>query len=363
MTVTDDPAAATTRDGGEHVAACDAVLRHVVDVHCHPTDSPATLSPDSMHRLPITICPMASRKSDQPRVRALAQAHPDKVIPGFGYHPWFSHQIATQPVISKRDHYRSIFLKSPIKPDHEDLFNELLESLPDPILLTDVLAELKQNLTDFPNAMLGEVGIDRSFRIPIDFDVSPRKLTPFTVPLEHQVSIVEAQLQVAVDLGRNISFHSVKAQKATLDLIDRMVEKHGDRWYRISADMHSCGFSPQTWTDVQKKHCNIFLSLSTTINEKSSNHRELIAVCSPNRLLVESDFNDIRGCAERTWEMVKIIADVKGWVVEDEWVEGDIPEEDWGVVRRLERSFQLYKQGQHTPPTKKRSAATSSRTS
>lgn len=84
MTVTDDPAAATTRDGGEPVAACDAVLRHVVDVHCHPTDSPATLSPDSMHRLPITICPMASRKSDQPRVRALAQAHPYKVIPGFG---------------------------------------------------------------------------------------------------------------------------------------------------------------------------------------------------------------------------------------------------------------------------------------
>lgn len=171
-----------------------------------------------------------------------------------GYHPWFSHQIATQPVISKRDHYRSIFLKSPIKPDHEDLFNELLESLPDPILLTDVLAELKQNLTDFPNAMLGEVGIDRSFRIPVDFDVSPRKLTPFTVPLEHQLSIVEAQLQVAVDLGRNISFHSVKAQKATLDLIDRMVEKHGDRWYRISADMHSCGFSPQTWTDVQVRY-------------------------------------------------------------------------------------------------------------
>ncbi|KAF4573260.1 Metallo-dependent Hydrolase/TatD-type [Pleurotus pulmonarius] len=359
MTVTDDPDAATTRDGGELVAACEAVLHHVVDVHCHPTDSPATLSPDSMHRLPITICPMASRKSDQPRIRALAQAHPDKVIPGFGYHPWFSHQIATETVISKQDHYRSILLKTPINPDHESIFAELLESLPEPILLSDVLTELKQNLADFPNAMLGEVGIDRSFRIPVDFDASPRKLTPFTVPLEHQLSIVEAQLQVAVDLGRNVSFHSVKAQKATLDLMDRMVDKHGDRWYRISADMHSCGFSPQTWTDVQRKHCNIFLSLSTTINEKSPNHRELIAVCSPNRLLVESDFNDIGGCAERTWEMVKIVADVKGWAIEDEWVQGVIPEESWGVVRRLERSFQLFRQGQHTPPAKKRSAATS----
>lgn len=58
------------------------ILRHIVDVHCHPTDSP--VEPESMRILPITICAMSTRPSDQHLVRALAKASPDKVIPCFG---------------------------------------------------------------------------------------------------------------------------------------------------------------------------------------------------------------------------------------------------------------------------------------
>ena len=58
------------------------VLRHVVDVHCHPTDSPVT--PDAMRYLPITICAMSSQLDDQSRVRDLALAYPEKVVPCFG---------------------------------------------------------------------------------------------------------------------------------------------------------------------------------------------------------------------------------------------------------------------------------------
>jgi TatD related DNase len=58
------------------------VLRHVVDVHCHPTDSPIPLQ--SMQELSITICAMSTRPSDQVLVRELAEAHPDKVVPCFG---------------------------------------------------------------------------------------------------------------------------------------------------------------------------------------------------------------------------------------------------------------------------------------
>lgn len=58
------------------------VLAHVVDVHCHPTDSPC---PDEvMHSLAVRVCAMATRASDQPLVRDLAAAYPDKVIPCFG---------------------------------------------------------------------------------------------------------------------------------------------------------------------------------------------------------------------------------------------------------------------------------------
>lgn len=37
------------------------------------------------------------------------------------------------------------------------------------------------------------------------------RLTPFKASMDHQKAIVEAQLEVAIDLGVNVSFHSVSA--------------------------------------------------------------------------------------------------------------------------------------------------------
>ena len=60
-----------------------SVLRHVVDVHCHPTDAPF-ISPESIAQLQITVCAMSTMSSDQQRVRDLATSHPAKIIPCFG---------------------------------------------------------------------------------------------------------------------------------------------------------------------------------------------------------------------------------------------------------------------------------------
>ena len=219
--------------------------------------------------------------------------------------------------------------------------------------------------------MLGEVGLDRVFRIPLDYFASPRHLTTFTIPLAHQVAILEAQIEVAVELGRNISMHSVKSQQATLELLGKMKRKFGEKWNRISVDIHSCGFNPQTWRDMevrwgdliimhhqinfpfflQKKHENVFLSLSTVINQRQANHRALIAECSPNRLLVESDYNDIDMCTSQTWDMIRIIAEVKGWDIETEWMD-ELEEDKWGVIRRLEQNWLRFKQGHHPMPRK-----------
>ena len=100
--------------------------------------------------------------------------------------------------------------------------------------------------------MVGEVGLDRAFRVPLDYHATPRVLTSFSIPLEHQLTVLEAQLELAVELGRNVSIHSVKAQQATIDLLMKMKKKHGaEKWNRISVDMHSCGLSPQTWRDLE----------------------------------------------------------------------------------------------------------------
>jgi len=131
-------------------------------------------------------------------------------------------------------------------------FEELLPHLPEPIMLSNILATLRSNLTDVPDAMLGEVGLDRSFRIPFKpYSGLDRKLSDFTVPLNHQLHILEAQLELAVELRRNVSLHSVKAQQATLQLMDRMAGRHGEAWDMISVDMHSCGLSPEVWKTME----------------------------------------------------------------------------------------------------------------
>lgn len=138
-----------------------------------------------------------------------------------------------------------------VKHDNQQIFDTLLPLLPDPRPLEDVLTELRENLELFPDAMLGEVGLDRLFRVPYNYHAAPRDLTPFTVPLEHQLSILEAQLDLAVELQRNVSIHSVKAQAATVDLLLKLSKKHGKAWNKISIDMHSCGLSPETWRQLE----------------------------------------------------------------------------------------------------------------
>ncbi|PPQ79424.1 hypothetical protein CVT25_002694 [Psilocybe cyanescens] len=352
------------------------VLRRIVDVHCHPTDAPAGVSSKSVQRLLISVCAMSTMQSDQHKVKELALSCPEKIVPCFGYHPWFSYLISTgasDPSSSpnKEQHYRNLFLPTaaptntnadPVHSSdqgkHEALeaqFKTLLAALPEPRDLASVIAELRENLSSFPNAMLGEVGLDRIFRVPINYFASPRVLTPFTIPLAHQVAILEAQMELAVELGRNISIHSVKSQHATTDLLEKMKTKFGKKWNNVSVDLHSCGLSPQTWRDLEKKHVNVFLSLSTVINHKHANHRALIAQCSSDRILAESDYNDIDMCAPQTWDIIKIIAEVKGWPVEQEWVNDDeIKENDWGVVRRLEKNWLRFKNGHHQMPQKKK---------
>ncbi|KAI0081089.1 Metallo-dependent hydrolase [Panus rudis PR-1116 ss-1] len=338
-----------------------SVLEHITDVHCHPTDS--RVPEQAIKDLPIRICAMATRPSDQSLVRDLAKANPDRVTPCFGYHPWFSHWIALDPSKSKEEHYRSLFLDNS-NTQNTDAFERLVALLPPPISLTAILSELRQNLTDFPNAMLGEVGLDRACRIPFVAPSDPpyvenesrRELSPFTIPLSHQLAVLEAQLELAVQLKRNVSVHSVKSQQATTELLDKMKAKYRKDWDAISIDMHSCGLSAQTWQNIEKKHANVYLSLSTVINSRSPSHKELIAACAPHRILVESDYNDIRYLTRQTWDMVRTIAEVKGWRIESEWTytDEDVDVEKWGVVKRLEDNWLRFQSANHIPVKRRR---------
>jgi hypothetical protein len=100
----------------------------------------------------------------------------------------------------------------------------------------------------------------------------------------------------------------------------------------------------------QRKHRNVFLSLSTTINGRSpSQLKSLVAACADDRILAESDIDDVNHCTQRTWDIMLIIADVKGWAVENEWdtswsdsIEAERTGATWGVVRRLKANWRTF---------------------
>jgi hypothetical protein len=102
----------------------------------------------------------------------------------------------------------------------------------------------------------------------------------------------------------------------------------------------------------QKKHPNVYVSLSTAINGRSSNYKSLIAVCANDRILAESDYDDILMSTQQTWNIVKSIAEVKNWKVETTWVE-DLEEKDWGVVHHLKRNWERFREGNHVPSRRK----------
>ncbi|KEP55483.1 TatD family hydrolase [Rhizoctonia solani 123E] len=328
-----------------------AVLGHIVDVHCHPTDT-SPISDEHIQTVQLgQICAMSTNADDQAKVRELGARMGDRVIMCFGYHPWWSHRISIlDKPLPTENHYRALF--NPTE-KQEEAFQSLISSLPPPRPLKDVLEELRQNLQLAPSTMLGEVGIDRAFRVRFSTN-GDTKLSPFTVPQEHQLAVLEAQIAIAVELGKNISLHSVKASGATTELLRNMRNKHGAAWEKINIDLHSCTLSGETWKSIERAHQNVYLSLSTAINIRPNSTAvlQLIQSCDPTRLMVESDFPYISDTTQRTWDMLCLVARERGWRIEEEWdyqetteqAEGK-HEETWGAVKRMESNWNTFSKG------------------
>jgi hypothetical protein len=49
--------------------------------------------------------------------------------------------------------------------------------------------------------------------------------------------------------------------------------------------------------------------------------------------------------------MLQIVAQIKGWHLEDKWAE-EIEEGQWGAVRKLEENWNAFKRGKHSSSDK-----------
>ncbi|KAL2267482.1 hypothetical protein VTJ83DRAFT_4759 [Remersonia thermophila] len=240
----------------------------VADAHCHPTDTMASIaSIPSMKARVLTV--MATRSQDQDLVASVASKHAvgsraalqagpapnaaDRVVPAFGWHPWFSYQLyddgddddAAEKSGLTTEELKAKLYGAVLSPAPSD---EFVAGLPDPVPLGRFLADTRRRVLDAGVAMIGEVGLDKTFRLPWPWgmaqgsqgsageeerrqggqqassELTPggregRMLSPHQVRMPHQVRVLEAQLRLAGELGVPVSVHGVQAHGVLFDVL------------------------------------------------------------------------------------------------------------------------------------------------
>lgn len=356
------------------------------DAHCHPTDTvPSLDSIAGMKTRALTI--MATRGQDQrlvadfadklgitkdtvPALESTGSSEKSRgyIVPAFGWHPWFSHQIfvgAKDKMPSKFNHYRMA-----ISPSPED--DDFIASLPDPRPLSDLLDQTRHYLERYPHAIVGEIGLDRAFRIPrnemVDngYERDPaltpggregRRLSPYRVDMRHQKNILKAQLNLAGEMQRAASVHGVAAHGVVLETLEETWRGHErrpiskrERKPRESVDVahqeeekseadeqsskpgdpkpfppRICLHSYSGPADTLRQYLHpsvpaiMFFSFSRLVNFSSTSNKAVAAIQAvpDDKILAESDMHAAGEKMDDLLEdVVRKICQIKGWTLE-----------------------------------------------
>ena len=305
------------------------------DAHCHPTDHPNTLS--KLDRSASgALCAMSTRPDDQSLVLDFAAENPDVVVPFYGYHPWYSHLFV---VSSEKEHYTSIL--KPCPP------TDFIEHLPAPISWTQALLELRKRLESNPQAQLGEIGMDKSFRLPMHLNGKRQGLSVYKTSAEHQSRIFIDQVRLAVELSRAVSIHSVQCHGLVFQLLQSLwserpmrttdPERTTDNQQKPRICIHSASIPPETLRQYisPKVPCRVYFSFSMAINSRYGGKLvELIRATPEDRILIESDWHSEGNPRRRQLvDIARVVILVKGW---------DINE----GIDILERNFRTFVHGE-----------------
>ncbi|KAK4126011.1 Metallo-dependent hydrolase [Parathielavia appendiculata] len=226
-----------------HIGVCDA--------HCHPTDTMSSIASITRMRTRVLTI-MATRSQDQDLVASAAAEHgiqnraaialpaaqhtPDRVVAAFGWHPWFSHQLyddtaCENPFDPHNAEHKAKHYSSVLTPPPDEAF---IAALPDPLPLSLFLTETRRRVLEARTALIGEVGLDKAFRLPWPWNAAEhssrdqtltpggregRTLSMHHVRMPHQIAVLKAQLRLAGELGVAVSVHGVQAHGVLFDAL------------------------------------------------------------------------------------------------------------------------------------------------
>ncbi|CEI93426.1 hypothetical protein RMCBS344292_07659 [Rhizopus microsporus] len=226
---------------------------------------------------------------------------------------------------SANEHYKSV-LTCP----HEDELEQMIHDLKDPFPYEVWYQNLRQRLLDHPNAIVGEIGLDRAAKLLPGGAIEWHGVKPTNVQcsIEHQLRIFEIQSNLARELDRGISAHCVQGQGHLYNYLkeqsgqysNRKLKKLNKPFSPLRLCLHSYGGSPATIHQfMQLNGFKIYISFSAVINARllpTEKFIELIKAVPEDRLLIESDLNSPKGLDTCMIEITKIIAQTRQWSVQ-----------------------------------------------
>lgn len=307
-----------------------------------------------------SIVAVSTRLEDQ-RIVDLYAADNDAVVPGFGFHPWFVHWIYDDRQNGKEPDARQHF-DDVLGRDVEEILQGLLAQLEKRkrktgqglLPLSQWLAFQEAMLRKHPNAIVGEVGLDKSFRLPfpkghgsnmplagISGNGHPPRLSKTQTKMSHQTTILREQLDLAIKLNRSVSMHCVQCHGTMLEVLKAFPLYQ--RPPRIC--MHSFSGSVNSLEGFIKQinHIDVYFSFSILVNAKEEDLEilrgqkselevkaplrprrkgrgtltELIKTVPDDRLLIESDYHDLDGLDQHVEDMLVLYSIAKGWSIEE----------------------------------------------
>lgn len=164
-------------------------------------------------------------EDDWPRVAELARAYPNYITPSFGLHPW--------KVSTRSDHWLSV---------------------------------LKEHLLEFPNAGLGECGLDRCITQP---------------HFQEQKEVFLSQLILAQELARPVTVHCLKAWGPLLEILYSL--EKSPRFL-----IHSFGGSLEMAHELTQLGA-YFSIYGHFFHERKTPQLKVFKNLPPDRILIETD--------------------------------------------------------------------------
>lgn len=263
------------------------------------------------------IAIMSTHPRDYPTVLELSRSIPGacrsndiavKVVPCFGVHPWFLHELDSDDVVTRS-------ATTPTIANDDNNSNDQETSTSTPMWLQ----ELEHWIKSTPEAIVGEIGMDG-----FHFDGKTGKLT---TPMGDQIQAFEAQMEIAARLQRPVSIHAVQCFGPLMTSLSKLKKNQQQkRGAGLPPKMYFHAFGGKVGTIDQllalcgTKPGQVYFGFSPVVNFRSPKTASVIRKVGLNRLVLETDHEDASLVPQSIEEGISLIADALN-VSRDEVVE------------------------------------------